>query len=160
MNSSGHQSGKMSHVDQKESADLIRDLSHAREIDDSRIGAAPTNDELWALFFGEFLQIVVVDSFSFPRHAIGNDAVGLARKIQMMSVSEMAAMRQVEPKYGVARLQNRRISFHVGLRTRMGLHIGVLRPKQLFCALARQGFHYIGELAAAVVTFSRISFGI
>ena len=78
----------------------------------------------------------------------------------MMPVREMAAVRQVQSENGVARLQNGRVGFHVGLRSGMGLHVGVLRAEQLLGAVARQVLDDVGKLAAAVVALARISLGV
>ena len=108
MHASRDQSGEVRHVDQVERADFVGDLPHAGKIDDARIGAAAADDQLRPLLLGQLLQIVVVDGLGFLGHAIRNDLVGLAGKIQMMAVREMSAVRQVQSEDGVARLQHRR----------------------------------------------------
>src|SRR5438128_5143291 len=52
MHPASYQSGKMRHVDQIESANFIRDLPHAREINDSWICAAPANNQLGTFLLG------------------------------------------------------------------------------------------------------------
>ena len=42
----------------------------------------------------------------------------------------------------------------------MGLHVGVFRAKKFLGPLPRQIFHDVGKLAAAVVAFAGIAFGI
>ena len=49
---------------------------------------------------------------------------------------------------------------HVGLRAGVRLHVGVLGAKELLGPLPRQILHHVGEFAAAVVAFARISLGI
>src|SRR5947199_4209401 len=78
----------------------------------------------------------------------------------MMTVREVAAMREVETKYGIAWLQHSRIGFHVGLRSRVGLHISVLGAEKFFGALARQILHNVSEFTTPVIAFARISFGV
>src|SRR2546427_654036 len=51
----------------------------------------------------------------------------------MMAVREVSTMRQVETEDGVTRLQHCRVSRHVGLRSGMRLHVGVLRADELGC---------------------------
>ena len=160
MRSARHQSRKVRHVDQKQRANFIRNLPHAREIDDARIRASPANNQLRLFFLGKLLQLIVIDRLGFLGHAIRNDLVSLARKIQMMAVREMSAMRQIQAKNRVARLQNGRIGFHVRLRSRMGLNIGVLGSEQLLRPVARQVLDHIGKLAATVITLAGISLGI
>ena len=75
-----------------------------------------------------------------------------------MAVRQMAAVRQVQPKNGVARLQHRHVSRHVRGGTGVRLHVGMLSAKKLLGAFARQRFHHVGELAAAVITSPGIAF--
>ena len=126
MRAAGDQSREMRHVDQKERADFVGDLAHAGEVDGARISAASANDQLRTLLLGQLFECIVVDRFRFFGHAVRNDLVGLAGKIEMMPVREVPAMRQVQAEDSVAGLQNGGISLHVGLRSRMRLHIGVL----------------------------------
>ena len=52
------------------------------------------------------------------------------------------------------------IRFHVGLRSGVGLYVGVLGAKEFLGALSRQLFHHVGKLAAAVVALAGIALGI
>ena len=124
------------------------------------ISAATADDQLRALFLGQLFQVVVVDRLGFFGHAVGNDLVRLAGKIQMMAVGEVAAMRQVQAENGIARLQHGRVGFHVGLRSGVRLHVGMLGAEKLLGAVARQVLDHIGELAAAVVALAGIAFGV
>ena len=160
MDAASNQSGEMRHVDQEECAYFVGNLAHAREIDDARIGAASANDQFGTFFLRQFLEVVVIDGFGVLGHAVRNDAVSLAGKIEMMAVGKVSAMGQIQAQDGVARLQNRRESLHVGLRSGMRLHIGVLGAKEFLRPFTRQIFHHIGKFAAAVVALARISLGI
>ena len=160
MHAARNQSGEVRHVHQVERADFVGNLPHAREINDSRIGAAAADDHLGALFFGKLFQVVVIDGLGFLGHAVGNDAISLAGEIQVMPVSEVSAMRQVQTENGVAGLQHCGVGFHVGLRSGVRLHVGVFRPEELLGAFARQILDDVGELAAAVVTLAGIAFGV
>ena len=160
MRAAGHESGKMRHVDEVERANFVGDLAHARKINGARIRAAAADDQLRALFLGKLLQFVVVDRLGFFGHAVRNDLVSLAGKIQMMPVREVPAVRQIQSENRIARLQHRGVGFHVGLRPGMRLHVGMLGAKKLLGAVARQVLDDIGKLAAAVIAFAGISFGI
>ena len=52
------------------------------------------------------------------------------------------------------------IGLHVGLRTGVGLHVGVFGAEKFLGAVAGQVFHHVGKLAAAVVALAGIAFGI
>ena len=69
-------------------------------------------------------------------------------------------MRQVQSQDRVPGLQYGCVGLHVGLRTSVRLHIGMLGAKQLLSARARQFFHDIGELASAVVALARVALGV
>src|SRR5271157_1142458 len=160
MRPAGDKPGEVRHVHQVDRAHLVGNLPHAREIDESGIGAAAANDELRPLALGDALQIVVVDGLGFLGYAVGNDLVGLAGKVQRMSVTEVTAVREIQAEYRVSRLDDRGIGGHVGGRSRMWLHVGVLRPKQLLGAIARQVLDHIGEFASAVIALAGIAFGV
>src|ERR1700730_13308212 len=78
----------------------------------------------------------------------------------MVAMGKMSAMRQIESKNGVARLQHGRECLHVGLRPGMGLNVRVFGPKKLLSPLPRQFLHNVGVLAAAIVALAGITFGI
>ncbi len=160
MNPARHQPGKVRHIDQVERANLIRNLPHADKINDAWIGAPPANDQLRPFLLRKLFQFVVVDRLRFLGDAVRNNLVSLAREIQMMPVRQMSAMSQVQPKNRVARLQHRRISLHVRLRSRMRLHIGMLGAEELLRPVASQVLDYVRELAPAVITLARISLSI
>ena len=143
-----------------ERANLVGNLAHAREVDDARIGAAAADDQLGLLALGNLLQFVVVDGFGFLGHAVGDDLVGLAGEVQLMSVREVAAVREVQAQDGVAGLDDGRIGRHVGRRAGVRLHVGVLGAEELLGAIARQVLHHVGELASAVVALAGIAFGV
>ena len=130
------------------------------EVDESRIGAAAADDELWPLALGDSLQIVVIDGLGFLGHAVGNDLVGLAGKVQRMAVREVSAMREIQAKDGVAGLNDRGVGGHVGGRSRMRLHVGMLSAKELLGAVARQVLDHVGEFASAVIALAGIAFGV
>ena len=77
-----------------------------------------------------------------------------------MAVGEMSAMREIHPEHGVARLQQREVHGHVGLRARVRLHVGVLCAEQRLRTLDRERFGDVDELAAAVVALAWIAFGV
>ena len=73
---------------------------------------------------------------------------------------QVAAVRQIHAHDGVARLQHRGVRRLVGLRAGMRLHVDVFGAEKLLRAIARQVFHHVGELAAAVVALAGITFGV
>src|ERR1019366_4524896 len=160
MNASGDQSSEVGHVDQIERANFVGDLAHAGEIYGARISAAASDNQLGTLGLGKLLKFVVVDGLGFLGHAVRNDLVRLAGKIQGMAVGEVSAVREVQAEDGIAGLDERRVGRHVGGRAGVRLHVGVLGSEELLGAVTREVLDYVGEFASAVVTLAGISLGV
>ena len=69
-------------------------------------------------------------------------------------------MCQIEAHEGIARLHAGEENGHVGLRARMGLHVGVFRAVKLTDALDGQRLDLVHDLAASVVAGAGIAFGV
>src|SRR5579862_8395784 len=95
------QARNVSHVDHEFGSDPVRNGTHAREIDDTRIGTGAGNDELWPEFFGPSFYGVVIEHTGFLVHAVPGKLVCLPRKIEMRTVSEMPAMTEIHSEYPV-----------------------------------------------------------
>ncbi len=78
----------------------------------------------------------------------------------MVSVREVAAVRQVQTENSIAGLQDGGVSLHIGLRSGVGLDVGVFRSEKLFRAITGQVLDDVGKLAAAVIAFTRIALGV
>src|ERR1051326_302451 len=78
----------------------------------------------------------------------------------MMPMGEMPTMRQVQSENSVARLDDCSIRRHVRLRSRMWLHVRVLRAEQLLRTVACQVLDNVGIFASAVISLSRIPLGV
>src|SRR5262249_9166304 len=72
----------------------------------------------------------------------------------------MTAVGEVHAQIAISRFEHSEIDCHVRLCSGMGLNISMIGGKQFLGARNRQGFDFIDELTAAVIPFSRISFGI
>ena len=108
----------------------------------------------------EALELVVVDCLGHFCHAIGDEIVSLAGKIQRMSVRQVAAVRQVHSQHGVARLQRRHIDGDVRLCARVRLDVGMLGAEERLRAVNGELLGLIHEFAAAVVALARVALGI
>ena len=75
-----------------------------------------------------------------------------------MPVCEVSTVREVQPQDGIAGLNERGVSRHVGGRAGMRLHVGVLGPEELLGAIARQVLDHVGEFASAVIALAGIAF--
>ena len=70
---------------------------------------------------------------------------------------EVPAVSQIQTKNCVARLQHRRVSGLIRLRSRVRLHVGMLRAKKFLGPLARQILDHVGKLASAVIALAGIA---
>lgn len=105
-------------------------------------------------------DFVVVDALCILVQAVAVEMVQHPRRVDRAAVGQMAAVGQVHAQDRISRLQRGEIDRHVGLGAGMGLDIGVFRAEEFLGPLDGQGFRHIHELAAAVVTVSRISLGV
>ena len=64
-------------------------------------------------------------------------------------------MTEVEAQNAVARIEHRQHYCGIGLRTRMGLHIGPFNAKKLLYAVNGQLFYLVYNLASAIIAFAR-----
>jgi hypothetical protein len=72
----------------------------------------------------------------------------------------MSASRQRQSHDAIARLGERQKHALIGLRARMRLNIGEGAIEEFLRPVDRQLFHHVHELAAAIVSAPRITFGI
>src|SRR5437867_11376022 len=86
MNTSRYEPGEVSHINEVQRADGICNLAHSREVDDSRISASASYDQLWVFPLRQLCQIVVINGLVFPGNAVGNNAVRLTGEIKVMAV--------------------------------------------------------------------------
>ena len=150
----------MRHIDQEHRADRIGDLAEAGEIEGPGIGAASRDDHFGFVLFGELRHVAEIDLFVFFTHLITDDVVSLPREIQLVAVSQVAAMGEIEAHDGVAGLEDRCIRRLVRLRAGVRLDVHVFGFEELFRPFAGQGLHFVGIFAAAVVTLAGIAFGV
>ena len=104
------------------------------EVDDARVGAGADHDHLRVVLVGEAVELVVVDPLVVFADAVRHDRVELSGEVERMPVGEVAAVRQVHTKHGVARLEQREVHRHVRLRAGVRLHVDVVRAEDLLGA--------------------------
>ncbi len=156
----GDQAGVMGHVDEQLGADLAGDLGELAVRNLARIGARAGDDQLRLVLAGQRGHLVEVDAMRVARHAVADEVIEHARDVQLHAVRQMAAVGQVEPQHGVARLHGRQIDGHVGLAAGVGLHVGVLGAEELLRPIAGQILDHVDVLAAAVIPPAGIALGI
>jgi len=155
----GDEAGVMRDVDHEDGAHGLGHAGEAFEVDAQAVGAGAGDDELGPVLVGQALHGVVVDDF-LRVQAVAHDLEPLAAHVQRHAVGEMAALGQAHAHDGVAGLQQAEEDGLVGLAAAVGLHVGVLRAKELLAALDGQCLGHVDELAAAVVALARVALGV
>src|ERR1700730_13918958 len=142
---------EMRHVDEKISANRIRDRPEPRKIPIPGIAGAAGDDEFRLMLLGKPRDRVHVDSMILPAHAIRNRLKPFSGEIYWRPMGQMAARGQVEPHKSIARLQEREKHRLVRLTAGIWLHIREFAAEQPGDTLDRQGLGHVNELAAAVI---------
>ena len=156
----GDKAGGMRHIDHEDSTDLVGKTTHAGVIPFTGVGAGTADNEAGTLAACEFLHLLVVDTTCCRIHIVAQGVEHQAGEVHGASVREVAAVVEVHTHEFVAGIEHRHEHRHVGLRSRMGLHIGVFCTEKLFKTVLGEGLGLINNLAAAIVTVAGIAFGI
>ena len=83
-----------------------------------------------------------------------------AREVYGVTVREMASFGQAQAQDAVTRLHEGKVGGHVGVRTRVRLHVRVFGAKELLRPVDSEPLDLIDELAAAVITLAGIPLSI
>ena len=75
-------------------------------------------------------------------------------------MGQVASVGQIHAEHRVAVLTQGGVHRIVGVGAAVGLHIGVVGPKELAGPFACDILHHVHTLAAAVIALSRITFGV
>ena len=75
-------------------------------------------------------------------------------------MGQVPALVEGQAQHGIAALKEGVVDGHVGLRTGMRLHVGVLGAEELLGAVASEVLGHVDHLAASVVAPARVALGI
>ncbi len=104
-------------------------------------------------------DLVHVDAVLGAR-AVGDEVVEQAAGVHRRAVGEMATVVEAEAEHGVARLEQRLVDAHVGVGTRVRLHVRVVGAEQRLHPVDRELFDRVDDRVAAVVPLARIALGV
>jgi len=158
--SAGDKPREVRHIHHEVGTHLVRDRTHAGEVEDARIGRASTYDDLGLDLNRLGLECVVVDGLGVLADLVPGDLVELAREVELVAMRQVPAMRKVEPEERVSGLQQRHVSSGIRLRAGVWLHIGVLGAKDLLGAVAGEVLHHVRDLATTVVALAGVALGV
>ena len=119
------------HVDDEVRAVFGGDLAHGLEVDHARIGAGCRQRGPWAFLADQIADLIVVQAMGFRMKPVAHDLEELAREIDGASVSEVAAVRKTHADHRVARIHERHVGGHIGLRAGVRLDVRGFAPKSL-----------------------------
>ena len=160
MQTGGHKSGDMGHIDNELGPHFVGRLAESSEIDDTRIGAGSGHNHGGFMLPGHFFHLLVIDAPRFALHTVKNHLKQASRKIDRAAVRKVSAVGKIHTQNGIAGLQVGKVGGHIGLAARMRLHVGIGAIKQLHGSVASQIFRNIHKFATAVIALARVSFGI
>ena len=156
----GDEAGRMGHVDHEDGANFVGYTAHAGIVPFARVGAGTSYNQFRVFFEGYALHLVVVHAAGFLIHIIAYGVEYQTREIHGAAVAQMAAVVEIHAHEGIAGFEYRHEHGHIGLRTRVGLHVDVFGIEELLEAFAGYGLGLVDHLTAAVVAVSRIALGI
>ena len=154
----GDESRHVGHVHKQVGAHAVGDIAETLPVHHARIGRKTGHNHLRLVFFGQRLDLGVIDFTGAFVQTVLNGIVEFAGRTDMRTMSKMPAVGQAHTKNGVASLQQRQINRGIGLGAGMGLHIGIIGTEQLFGAVDGQLFRDIDVLTATVIPFAGITF--
>ena len=155
----GDQTGHVGHVDEQVGTDLVGDLTETWEVEDLRVGGETGHDHFRLVLDRQALDFVVVDQ-AVGIDTVLNGVVQLAGGGNAGTVGQVAAVGQAHAQDGVAALQQGQVNGRVGLGTGVWLDVGVIGAEQFLGAVDGQLLNDVDELATAVVTLARVTFGV
>src|SRR4051794_18933860 len=109
---------------------------------------------------GEILDFDEIDAVILRADPVSDGIEPFARQIWPRSMRQMSARSERHSEDGVTRLEQRDKHGLIGLRAGMRLHIGKAAPEQPLGALDRERLGYIDKFASAVISPTRIAFGV
>ena len=154
------EAGIVGHVDHEDRTDFGCDFRELGVVDFTRVGGGTGDDHFGFVFAGEFGDLVVVDLVIVFTHAVGHGIIEGSREVQFHAVSQVTAVCEVHGEEGVAWFQHGEVDGHVGLRTGVGLDVGVFGSEEAAGAIAGEVFDDVNVFASAIVTATGESFGV
>ena len=150
----------MCHIYHKVCTDTLCDLRKSLEVDLSGVSACTGNNEFRLLFLCESLYLIVVEHSCLVIEAVRNEIKVFTGNIDGRTVREVSAVSEAHTENCIAGLKKCKIHCCICLCAGMGLNICEIRAEELLCTLDSYSLDYIDIFAAAIVTLSRISFGV
>lgn len=159
MKAHGHKPRNVGHIHHEQGVVLFCNSAYALKINGTGIGRRARHNQLRVVLARFAGQVLIIQKPVFV-HAVRHEMIVFAAHVHRAAVREVAAVGKVHAQHSVAHVQKRKIYGQVGLRARMGLHIGMLRAEQAAGALARDVLYFVHPGAAAVIAAAGVALGI
>ncbi len=137
-------------IGQQVRADLVRNLSELCKIYFSRISTGTTHNQSGFGFHSLVSDGIVVQKESLLIHGIAFYTEEFIGKRTGSTVRRVSSLLRAETQYLIAWLQHRGEHNLVRGCAGMGLNIGILCAKGLFCPGDRKSFYFVNDFTAAV----------
>ena len=160
MQTRGDQAGDVRHVHHHGRPDVPRDLGEAVEVERAGVGARADDDDLRPMLLRQPRHLVEVDGLIALAEPVRDDLEQLAGEVHRRAVGEVAAEVEAHGEQRVARLRQREVGRHVGLRPGVRLDVGVLGAEELLRPIDGELLDLVHDLAAAVVALARVALGV
>ena len=154
------ESGRVSHVNHEQGAYFVGNATHASVVPFARICAGATHNQFWMYAASCFFHLVVVNKPGVFFHVVFHLVEHQSREVYWAAVRQVTAVSEVQAHESVARFHHSHEHSHVGLGTRVRLHVGIFGAKELLEAFDGKRFSFVHHLTATVVAVSGVSFGI
>ena len=156
----GHKTGDVGHIYHQVSPHGIGHLAELGKVDDAGIGGGTGHDQFGPAGLGGFQEAVIVDALRFIVQAIRDYMEILSRNIHRAAVGQVSAMGQIHAQNGITGLYQGEKGGKICIGAGMWLDVGVIAAEQLTGTFAGDFFHHVHGVAAAVVAFAGITFGV
>ena len=130
MSSAGDQARQMGGVEQEVRADLVGDGFERLGIEAPGVAGGAGDDHLRTMFESQIADLVHVDALVAGSDLVGHEVVQLAAGVDRGPVGQVATVVEAQPQHGVADVEQGLIGAHVGVRSAVRLHVGVVGAEQ------------------------------
>lgn len=163
---SGNETRDVGHVDNKVSANLVGNFTHALVVDQAAVGRGTGNKNLGSVKSGGLLEHIVVDDTSLGINAVGHglkvggDSRNLSG-VSLVTVRKMATVGQVKTHETLMGLHDGLVDLEVGRRAREGLNVDTplvsSDVESIKSTLLTESFNTINVLVTTVVTSTGVT---
>ena len=151
-----HQPRDMCHIHHQIRAHLVRNFTEFCKINGAGVCAGARQNQLRFVLFGKAKHLVIINAPGGSVHPVRHDVEVFARNIDGGTVRKVPAVRQTHGKHGVPGLKQGKKHGKIGIGAAVGLHVGVLRPEELFGTLPCQLLHLVHIHTAAVIALAGV----